>query len=136
MSGCRLEWGNTGTRGIGVGSTSSTIDGDFGVGAVSCLAAARGAGYRQGRADENRRGTVETDDREMLAAMDGCRVIAGSTGGDLRVWSVKDVYASVVAAAHSDSDELAEALAGSMIWPIFVISIRPEQRPTTAGELV
>ena len=82
VSGCRLEWGNTGTRGIGVGSTSSTIDGDFGVGAVSCLAAARGAGYRQGRADENRIGTVETDDQEMLAALSLCLVMEDDDNDD------------------------------------------------------
>lgn len=115
VSGVRLEWGNTGTRGIGVGSTSSAIDGEFGVGAVSCLAAARGAGYRQSRPDASRRGSDEIDDREMLSAMDGCRVVAGTTGGDLRVWSVKDVYASSIAAATADdNDAAAEALSDSV----------------------
>ena len=116
VSGTRLEWGNTGTRGIGVGSTSSAIDGEFGVGAVSCLAAARGAGYRQSRPGASRRlSSDDIDDGEMLSAMDGCRIVAGTTGGDLRVWSVKDIYASSIAAANADgSDAAAEALSASV----------------------
>ena len=101
VCGARLDWGSSGSRSTVVGAGSS--DGEYGVGAVSCLAAAKGAGYRS--AGLNITGTSfkdvvgsKPDDDDILTTMEGCRVIAGTTGGDLRVWSVKDVYAATVLA--------------------------------------
>ena len=127
VHGVRLEWGNAGSRGIGVGSTSSAIDGQFGVGAVSCLAAARGAGYRHpasssksqngGRGGDSTSHDSGVDVDDLLAAMEGCRVVAGTTGGDLRLWSVRDIYAATVAAAlgpDADSSSVTDIISTSM----------------------
>ena len=111
VSGAFLEWGVGGARGMNVGSTSSAIDGEFGVGAVSCLAAVRGPGYRNAGSASNvsRKDSNDTNEMGLLAAMDGCRIIGGTTGGDLRVWSVKDVYASTIATSHTKGDATAAA---------------------------
>lgn len=99
--GARLDWGSSGSRSTVVGAGSS--DGEYGVGAVSCLAAAKGAGYRSvglnitGTSSKDVVGS-KPDEDDILSTMEGCRVIAGTTGGDLRVWSVKDVYAATVLA--------------------------------------
>jgi hypothetical protein len=46
VRGVRLDWGSSGSRTTVTGTGSSSMDGEYGVGAVSCLAAAKGAGYR------------------------------------------------------------------------------------------
>ena len=48
------------------------------------------------------------EDEEILEAMEGCRVVAGTTCGDLRVWSVKDVFSAVFFASRGgDTSSLA-----------------------------
>lgn len=100
VQGVHLDWGSSGSRTAAVASSLTSMDGEYGVGAVSCLAAAKGAGYRSSAlsASVNKDVKGKTDQEEFLSAMEGCRVVAGTTGGDLRVWSVKDVYASTVLA--------------------------------------
>jgi len=111
VRGVRLDWGAVAARPATVG-TSTRPEGDLGVGAVSCLAAARGAGYRLGASGPGAGRKGETsrmhrnDQAELLAAMEGCRVVAGTTGGDLRVWSVKDVYAATVLTSGPSSSEM------------------------------
>jgi len=57
-------------------------------GAVTCLAAARTAGYKQTSSQKF------LDEEESFSVLEGCRIIAGTTGGALRVWCMKDIYAS------------------------------------------
>ena len=115
VNGLQLQWG---TKGDG--------DQDTGSGSVSCLAAAKGSGYRFGGPD-NAAGIPGScpDEEDILAAVDGCRVIAGMTGGGLRVWSLKDVYQAGCMLrreygadpGHSSGDDfgLKEAVAGVAI---------------------
>lgn len=92
VRGVHLDWGSASRAGAG-----SSSDGEYGVGAVSCLAAAYG-----GQAAPNVPSTKDTggapDDADLADSMEGSRVVAGTTAGDLRVWSVKDVYTAVQAA--------------------------------------
>ncbi len=82
VNGLKLQWG---TKGDG--------NEDIGSGSVSCLVAAKGSGYRFGGPDNTvKKPGSSSDDDEVLAAVDGCRVIAGMTSGGLRVWSLKDIY--------------------------------------------
>ena len=101
VRGVRLDWGGSGSSGSG----------GYGVGAVSVLSAAKGAGYRHsnlqsGSSGHHRTGTKDVvgrpDDDDIAASMDGCRVVAGTTGGDLRVWSVRDVYKATTTARRGE----------------------------------
>lgn len=102
VHGIHLDWGSSGSRTAAVASSLSSMDGEYGVGAVSCLAAAKGAGYRSAAHSSTSTGnkdvTGKTDEEDFLSTMEGCRVVAGTTAGDLRVWTVKDVYAATVLA--------------------------------------
>lgn len=124
VKGVHLDWGSSGSRTAAVASSLSSMDGEYGVGAVSCLAAAKGAGYRSaplsaiGSAKKDVKSKADEDD--FLSAMEGCRVVAGTTAGDLRVWSVRDVYAATVIArkgseggSSSDSTRTSHAGSGS-----------------------
>eukprot|EP00978_Attheya_sp_CCMP212_P028735 scaffold100072_cov50-Attheya_sp.AAC.1 len=114
VRGVHLEWGSAGSIG------SSSMEGEFGVGAVTCLAAARGAGYRHGNPTGGTGidAAAGRDEESLLAAMEGCRIVAGTTGGDLRVWSVKDIYAATVVVASRDGvgegSSAADTIAASM----------------------
>jgi WD40 repeat protein len=82
VNGLKLQWGMKGDGNEDIGS-----------GSVSCLVAAKGAGYRFGGPDNTVKNPDSSpDDDDVLAAVDGCRVIAGMTSGGLRVWSLKDIY--------------------------------------------
>ena len=113
VHGIHLDWGSSGSRTAALASTLSSMDGEYGVGAVSCLAAAKGAGYRSSAlsSTSNRSKDVsgKPDEEEFLSAMEGCRVVAGTTAGDLRVWTVKDVYAATVLAKKGPSRDTANA---------------------------
>jgi len=134
VRGVRLDWGSSGSRSTVVGAGSS--DGEYGVGAVSCLAAAKGAGYRS--ASLSIAGTLSSkdvvsskpDDDDLLSAMEGCRVIAGTTGGDLRVWSVKDVYAATVV-ARKGSEALSSVV--DVINPLNEMRISHVQDSSTSS---
>jgi len=115
VHGVCLDWGSSGSRTSVVGSGSTSMDGEYGVGAVSCLAAAKGAGYRSsalsdtgGSMSKDVGGKPDEDD--VLQAMEGCRVVAGTTGGDLRVWSVKEVYAATTVAKKGESDDASKSM--------------------------
>jgi WD40 repeat protein len=92
--GVHLDWGSSGSR-YTAGSLSTSLDGEYGVGSVTCLAATRGAGHpgSSGRPTKDVGGPL--DEEDLLSAMERNRVVAGTTCGDLRVWSVKDVFAAV-----------------------------------------
>jgi WD40 repeat protein len=111
VRGVRLDWGSSGSRTTVTATTSSSMDGEYGVGAVSCLAAANGAGIRNNtlalnNSSFNRDVSGKHDEDDMLQAMDGCRVVAGTTGGDLRVWSVKEVVAATALTKRGESDDI------------------------------
>jgi WD40 repeat protein len=90
VRGIHLDWGSASRA-----RTGSTSDGEYGVGAVSCLAAA----YGDSSHDSNPSSTKDTrdaiDEIDIAESMEGSRIIAGTTAGDLRVWSVKDIYSSI-----------------------------------------
>lgn len=52
-------------------------------GAVSCLATIRSGAYKETRV---------SDENEYANALHGCYIVAGTTGGVLKYWSLKDVY--------------------------------------------
>lgn len=99
VHGVHLDWGSSGSR-YAVGSTSTSLDGEYGVGAVACLASTRGShSSYSALSGTNTRNTKDTrellSEEDLVEAMEGCRVVAGTTCGDLRVWSVKDVFSAV-----------------------------------------
>ncbi|KAL7562277.1 hypothetical protein ACA910_014498 [Epithemia clementina (nom. ined.)] len=99
VRGIHLDWGSAGSR-YSVQSPSMATDGAYGVGAVSILAATQPANQSydalQMKPGPSRKSvTDQLDEEELLEAMEGCRVVAGTTCGDLRVWSVKDVLSAV-----------------------------------------
>jgi WD40 repeat protein len=103
--GLHLDWGSSGSRYSG-GAAATAMDGEYGVGAVSCLAATRGL-YQTYQtlgvnASSTKDSTGPADAEDLLQALDGCRVIAGTTCGDLRVWAVKDVLSAVFYARSSE----------------------------------
>lgn len=99
VRGIHLDWGSSGSR-YTVASTSNYLDGEFGVGAVSCVAATSNT-FLPGSSDASRNWKDIKDsshalaEEDLLDALDGCRVVAGTTCGDLRVWTLKDVYSAV-----------------------------------------
>ena len=99
VKGIHLDWGSAGSR-YSAQSPSNATDGAYGVGAVSILAATQPANQSydalQMKPGPSRKSvTDQLDEEELLNAMEGCRVVAGTTCGDLRVWSVKDVLSAV-----------------------------------------
>mmetsp|Transcript_36581 Transcript_36581/g.40846 ORF Transcript_36581/g.40846 Transcript_36581/m.40846 type:complete len:2363 (-) Transcript_36581:201-7289(-) len=91
VRGIHLDWGSSSRP-----RTRSSSDGEYGVGAVSCLAAA----YGDTSHILNSSSTKNTEDTygepDIIDSMEGSRIIAGTTAGDLRVWSVKDIYSSIL----------------------------------------
>mmetsp|Transcript_22117 Transcript_22117/g.39448 ORF Transcript_22117/g.39448 Transcript_22117/m.39448 type:complete len:798 (+) Transcript_22117:530-2923(+) len=89
VNGVQLQWGSKGE-----------VDRDSCSGSVTCIAASKGSGYRfggGGGADKTSSKSVSDhgsfpDEEDIISSMDGCQVIAGTTGGGLRVWSMRDVY--------------------------------------------
>ena len=110
VSGLHLDWGSSGSR-YAVGASAGAIDGEYGVGAVSCLAATRGSQQSYQTIGANTATTKDAtgpvDDEDLLRAVDGCRVVAGTTCGDLRVWSVKDVLSAVFYSKGNQSSSAA-----------------------------
>jgi WD40 repeat protein len=97
IRGIHLDWGSASRA-----SAGSSSDGEYGVGAVSCLAAAYGSGHYAAVKPSQNGGRISED--ELLASMEGSRVVAGTTAGDLRVWSVKDIYSAVALSSGYDPD--------------------------------
>lgn len=107
VNGMQLQWGakqQGGEIDRGDGSCSAT-------GSVTCIAASKGSGYKFGGGSNDKMSSkpgsdsnVYPDEDEMISSMDGCWVIAGTTGGALRVWSLRDVfYASCM--MHRESQD-------------------------------
>lgn len=133
IRGFHLDWGSSGSRytsGVSsasalsasksnsaASSISSSLDGEYGVGAVSCLAATDGGSqYHHSQsslfsASPPSKDVLDTNfascmsDDDLLASMEGCRVVAGTTCGDLRVWSIKDVFAAIFYSSTGESPE-------------------------------
>ena len=107
VRGLHLDWGSSGSR-YAVGSAATTMDGEYGVGAVTCLAATQstigGINSKTRRSSTKDVFDEPLEDEKVLEAMEGCRVVAGTTCGDLRVWSIKDVFTAVFYANRSASD--------------------------------
>lgn len=91
VRGIHLDWGSASRAGAG-----SSSDGVYGVGAVSCLAASYGSGQHIAMQSQKDTADEESESGMILASMEGSRVVAGTTAGDLRVWSVKDVFSAVL----------------------------------------
>jgi WD40 repeat protein len=102
IRGIHLDWGSASRA-----SASSSSDGEYGVGAVTCLAAAYGSGHYAAVKPSQNGGPISED--ELLASMEGSRVVAGTTAGDLRVWSVKDIYSAVALSTGHDADSGSKA---------------------------
>lgn len=113
VKGLHLDWGSSGSRYTSGGANAST-DGEYGVGAVSCLATTHGHGRSLNLNPRCDVGTAPLDDDDLVKSMDGSRVIAGTTSGDLRVWNVKDVLASVLyQSEHERSGSSGQRRAGT-----------------------
>jgi len=92
VRGIHLDWGSTSRAGSGFPS-----DGEYDVGAVSCLAATYGETSHTQNLSFSKDAKDSTGGADIIAeSMEGSRIIAGTTAGDLRVWSVKDIYSSVL----------------------------------------
>jgi len=84
IKGLHLDWGSSGRI-----SSTSTADGEYGVGAVSCLATTA-VSHKASKFAAS--GVCDPlDEESLLHAVEGCNIIAGTTCGDLRVWNVRDV---------------------------------------------
>jgi WD40 repeat protein len=101
VRGIHLDWGSASRA-----SAGSSSDGVYGVGAVSCLAASYGNGHHV--ATQSKKDTADGENYNdiVLASMEGSRVVAGTTAGDLRVWSVKDVYSAVLELKKGEVDDM------------------------------
>lgn len=78
VRGVHLDWGSSGSR-HSVGTASTSMDGEFGVGAVTCLTATHG--NSQSIATTTHKDVCSPSDEDILEAMDGCRVVAGTSCG-------------------------------------------------------
>jgi WD40 repeat protein len=106
VRGIHLDWGSASRAGTG-----SSSDGEYGVGAVSCLAAAYGDTSHTPN-PSSRKDTEDADgELDMLDSLEGSRVIAGTTAGDLRVWSVKDIYSSILMTKNDEDSKNGHAAA-------------------------
>ena len=104
VGGVMLQWGAKGGA-----------DRELGSGSISCLAASKGAGFRLGGGPDKSNSQLGqdgcADEDEIISSMEGCRVIAGTTGGGLRVWSLKDIYsASCMSRLRSGPDPSSTSL--------------------------
>jgi WD40 repeat protein len=97
VRGVHLDWGSASRAGTGTSS-----DGEYGVGAVSCLAAAYGGGHHSHNIATTKDVGGRSDESDFLDSMEGSRIVAGTTAGDLRVWSVKDIYSAILAAKNKE----------------------------------
>ena len=116
IRGLHLDWGSSGSR-YAVGSATTTMDGEYGVGAVTCLTATQsticGTNPNAFRKSTKDIFDLPKEDEQVLEAMNGCRVVAGTTCGDLRVWSIKDVFTAVFYANRSSIDAESASTASS-----------------------
>jgi len=99
VRGIHLDWGSASRGGTGVSS-----DGEYGVGAVSCLAATYGGGQQVHYISATKDTGGNCDDFDVMDSMEGSRIVAGTTAGDLRVWSVKDVCTAIMMTKKEEPD--------------------------------
>eukprot|EP00536_Pseudo-nitzschia_multiseries_P013777 jgi/Psemu1/261659/estExt_Genewise1Plus.C_6140004 len=102
VRGIHLDWGSASRARSGCSS-----DGEYGVGAVSCLVATHGETSHiptlKDVTDTTSGGDWgDTSTSIAKNSMEGSRIIAGTTAGDLRIWSVKDIYSSIFASKTDD----------------------------------
>ncbi|KAG7343133.1 WD40 repeat-containing protein [Nitzschia inconspicua] len=99
VRGIHLDWGSASRAGTGASS-----DGEYGVGAVSCLEATLGGGFHHNPNMTQTKDAAEgVHEGDFVESMEGCRIVAGTTAGDLRVWSVKDIYAALLMIKHEEA---------------------------------
>jgi len=119
VCGIHLDWGSASRAGTGMSS-----DGVYGVGAISCLAASHGSGQhatvRSKKDSTDKKGRSEA----VLASMEGSRVVAGTTAGDLRVWSVKDIYSAVLASQKDEGGDTKSMFGGGNVSNRLKFSLR------------
>lgn len=93
ISGIRLEWQRNSH-----GGTYHSIEN---VGAISCLATSRGSN------NLSRRNAFDFDANSnsdaIIAAVEGCRIIGGTTSGDVRMWSLQDIFVNHLSNDPEDS---------------------------------
>ncbi len=89
-------------------NSSSSTQTDEIVGAISCLAVSKGS-HLSARPNAFAL-DKDLDNEAILGAVAGCRVIGGTTGGNIRVFSVQDILSHELA---QDSDDLSSLISGS-----------------------
>mmetsp|Transcript_36256 Transcript_36256/g.87372 ORF Transcript_36256/g.87372 Transcript_36256/m.87372 type:complete len:2535 (+) Transcript_36256:254-7858(+) len=100
IRGVHLDWGSASRAGAG-----SSSDGEYGVGAVCCLAAVSGGGQIHSGAEKIKDTVGGIEDVDLANLLEGSRVVAGTTAGDLRVWSVKEIYSSIMMSATAEGSD-------------------------------
>lgn len=104
VKGMLLNWG-----GKHVVPAGGFDDGYSGVGAVSCLAALNGVHFQDDYCDSGVDWSSMSDGERLLQKTSGCRIIAGTTNGDLRVWDTQDILAVHLARSKPDDGNLDSA---------------------------
>lgn len=89
-------------------NSSSSTQTDEIVGAISCLAVSKGS-HHSARPNAFAL-DKDLDNETILGAVAGCRVIGGTTGGNIRVWSVQDILSHELG---QDSDDLSSMISDS-----------------------
>lgn len=113
VKGLRLDWGGRHTV-----PSSGVDDGYFGVGAVSCLAASKGPDHHFQSGD-----STLTDNEMLLSRNSGHHIVAGTTNGDLRVWSLKDVLAAHIAKSCDPNDTSSTASSDEVLGTRRIVDI-------------
>ncbi len=97
VSGIRLDWQRN--------DYSGSLNPIEYVGAISCLATSKGF---HSLSQKNAFDVDESSDSNaLLTAVAGCRIIGGTTTGDVRMWSLQDIFTTHL---KRDSDDLSSTL--------------------------
>lgn len=98
VSGVRLEWQRNSYGSLSNNSVESNV------GAISCLATSKGFNHL------SRRNAFDFDSNSssdaILNAVAGCRIIGGTTRGDVRMWSLQDILVNHLAADTEDTSSM------------------------------
>jgi len=97
IEGVRLEWGDDTASKYSQHDNGSKLL----IGSVNCLISAKGSSPNQTPSVLQDR-SLSKEEEDFLSATKGCRVIAGTSGGNLRVWSLEDVYISYLVGKAKD----------------------------------
>jgi len=119
VRGIHLDWGSASRA-----STGMSSDGVYGVGAISCLAASQGSVQHATNWSTKDSKDTSSGIEALLASMEGSRVIAGTTAGDLRVWAVKDIYAAILASQKGEDCDTKSMFGGGNVSNRLKFSLR------------